>query len=197
MPDVAALIILNHFDFWSAVPLTGSTTTAEIATETKLPAEVVQRVLDHAKTLRIFADGADSTHTRHTSRSAALAKSPGLRALVSTILDDAGPPMTVMQQALEMYSLGKETLSDDMSKTAFNVFHGGKYANSWEFMENDGEGEKKGWRSRKFTTFMLYLKDIFRLEEIVDGSYGWEKAGDLSIVDVSLPSPPPQRHVPH
>lgn len=188
MPDAAALNILNHFDFWSAVPLDGFASTAEISRHTKLPEEVVQRVLDHAKTLRIFTDaepGDGPARTRHTSRSAALAKSAGLRALVSTILDDAGPPMTVMPQALEKYNVGHETLPEDMSRTAFNMFHGGKYANSWEYIENDGEGERKGWRSRNFTTFMSYLKDIFRLEQIVDGSYGWGEAGNISVVDVS------------
>ena len=184
MPDAAALDILNHFDFWSAVPLTGTATTASIAKHTNLPEEVVTRVLDHAKTLRIFTD-ASPGHIRHTSRSAALAQNAGLKALVSTILDDAGPPMTVMPQALEKFNVGSETLPEDMSRTAFNLFHGGKYANSWEYIENDGEGEKKGWRSRNFTTFMSYLKDIFRLEHIVDGSYGWGEAGDLSVVDVS------------
>ena len=190
MPDAAALDILNHFDFWSAVPLDGTASTASIAKHTNLPEEVVTRVLDHAKTLRIFTD-ASPGHIRHTSRSAALAKNAGLKALVSTILDDAGPPMTVMPQALEKFNAGSETLPEDMSRTAFNLFHGGKYANSWEYIENDGEGEKKGWRSRNFTTFMSYLKDIFRLEQIVEGSYGWGEAGDLSVVDVSpIPSPP-------
>lgn len=190
-PDVAALNILNHFDFWSAVPLDGTATTSEIARHTNLPHEVVTRVLDHAKTLRLFTDAAPDS-IRHTSRSAALFKNAGLRALVTTILDDAGPPMTVMPQALEKYNVGQETLPEDMSRTAFYMFHGGKYANSWEYIENDGDGEKKGWRSRNFTTFMGYLKDIFRLEQIVDSSYGWSESGDLSVVDVSGPSHSPQ-----
>ncbi|KAL2112235.1 hypothetical protein VUR80DRAFT_8190 [Thermomyces stellatus] len=71
-----------------------------------------------------------------------------------------------------------------MSRTAFYMFHGGRYANSWEYIENDGEGDRKGWRSRNFTTFMGYLKDIFRLEQIVDGAYGWSEAGNLSVVDL-------------
>lgn len=184
---MTALNTLNHFDFWSAVPLDGTATTAEIARHTNLPREVVARVLDHAKTLRLFTDSSDDPDAvRHTSRSAALAKNAGLRALVSTILSDAGPPMAVMPQALEKYNVGQETLPEDMSRTAFYMFHGGRYANSWEYIENDGEGDRKGWRSRNFTTFMGYLKDIFRLEQIVDGAYGWSEAGNLSVVDVSL-----------
>ena len=189
MPDAAALNVLNHFDFWSAVPLDGTASYGDIAKHTNLPEDVVQRFIAHAKTLRIFADsepGNPSSPVRHSSRSAALAKSAGLRALVSTVLDDAGPPMTVLPQALERYSLGKAAPPDDITQTAFNLFHHGKYANSWEYIENEGEGDKKGWRSRNFTTFMAYLKDIFRLEQIVNDCYNWEEAGDIHVVDVSV-----------
>ncbi|KLU81090.1 sterigmatocystin 8-O-methyltransferase, partial [Magnaporthiopsis poae ATCC 64411] len=55
IPDAAVLNILNCFDFWSAVPLNGTSSPAEIARHTGLPSEVVERVLDHATTLRLFA----------------------------------------------------------------------------------------------------------------------------------------------
>lgn len=94
MPDQACLSILNHFDFWSAVPLEGTASYDDIVKGTDLPRQVIQRVLDHATTLRLFekVDG-KADHVKHSCRSAALAKSSGLRALVSTVLDDAGPPM--------------------------------------------------------------------------------------------------------
>lgn len=192
MPDAAALNILNYFDFWSAVPLNGSASYTTIAEHTKLPQEVVQRILDHAMTLRIFAETEPrnpSSQIRHTSRSAALAKNPGLRALVSTVLDDAGPPMTIMTETLRRYSRGKPSMTQDMSQTSFALFHSGgvygKYANSWEFIENDGEGENKGWRQRTFTEFMSYIKDIFRLEAVVEKAIDWKAAGKASVVDVS------------
>ncbi|SPN98664.1 uncharacterized protein DNG_01709 [Cephalotrichum gorgonifer] len=187
MPDVAALDILNQFKFWSAVPLAGTATYADIAKQVNLPEEAVRRVLDHAKTLRIFADaeaGNPDAGVRHSSRSAALAQSPGLQSLVSTIVSDAGPPMTVVPQALAKFSRGKTSLPSGLDQTAFNLFHNGKYANSWDYIENDGEGEEKGWRSRNFTTFMTYLKDIFQLEAIVEGCYDWDAAGDISVVDL-------------
>ncbi|ROT38016.1 S-adenosyl-L-methionine-dependent methyltransferase [Sodiomyces alkalinus F11] len=192
MPDVAALNILNHFDFWSAVPLAGSATYSEIALHTSLPEEVVTRVIEHATTLRIFEKTAFEPGTplriRHTSRSAALAKSAGLRALVSTVLDDAGPPMTVMQEALRRFNAGKTELAQDMTQTAFALYHSGalagKYANSWEFIENDGEGGKKGWRQRTFVQFMDYIKEIFRLEDVVENAYDWKAAGTATVVDL-------------
>ncbi|VUC33916.1 unnamed protein product [Clonostachys rosea] len=188
MPDVASLNILNHFDFWSAVPLDGSASYATIAKHTALPEEVVRRVLEHSTTLQIFTRASTPGHVQHTSRSAALAKQSGLRALVSTVLDDAGPPMAVMNEALSRYSLNKTTLTTDMKETAFALFHSGAtrggYTTSWELLEQDGEGEKKGWRQRNFVEFMRYIKEIFQLEKVILESYDWKAAGKATVVDI-------------
>lgn len=194
MPDQAALGILNHFDFWAAVPLDGSASYEDIAKHVKLPREVVRRVLEHSTTLHLFAKAEIASHVKHTSRSAALAKSSGLRALVSTILDDAGPPLTIMNETLRRYSLNKEELTTDMGETALSLFHsggifGGKYTTSWDFIENDGDGVQKGWRQRNFVEFMRYLKEIFRLESVILDSYDWKSAGNIKVVDVSILAP--------
>ncbi|KAK6855190.1 hypothetical protein PG995_008722 [Apiospora arundinis] len=114
---------------------------------------------------------------------------PGLRALVSTVLDDAGAPLMVLNEALRRFSSGKPELTQKTAETAFALFHqggqfGGKFENSWEMIENDGEGEKKGWRQRNFVTFMSYLKDIFQLEDKVLHAYDWAAAGKASVVDI-------------
>lgn len=188
MPDATCLNILNYFNFWPAVPLDGSASYAEIAKHTSLPEEVVHRVLQHAITLRIFTES-DSSRVEHTSRSAALAGSSGLRALVSTVLDDAGAPMMVMNEALKRYSKGKPSLTQDMSESSFALFHSGgtfgKHGNSWDLLENDGEGDKQGWRQRNFIEFMRYLKQIFHLEGVVMESHDWKSVGNATVVDVS------------
>lgn len=196
MPDVACLNIMNHFNFWTAVPLDGEATQPEIAKHANLPLSIVTRLIEHGTTLRLFTYTSPNTPqtspVRHTSRSAALYRDAGLRALVSTILDDAAAPMTFMTQALEKYAAGKETIEENMEETAFRLMHSGelfknKYKNSWEFIEGDGEGERKGWRQRNFTAFMKYLKDIFFYEEVVAAAYDWKAAGDIKVVDVSAP----------
>lgn len=100
--------------------------------------------------------------------------------------------MMVLNTALEKYSKGKEELSSDMGETAFALFHEGetfgKYQNSWEFIENDGEGERKGWRQRNFVQFMDFIKEIFQLEKTMLEVYDWEGAGNARVVDVSTDS---------
>ncbi|KAL1635403.1 hypothetical protein SLS56_001828 [Neofusicoccum ribis] len=191
MPDAACLNALNYFDFWSAVPVDGSASYSEIAQRVSLPEDVARRIVQHGATLRIFAEtepGRTSTRVVHTSRSAALARSSGLRALTSTILDDAGAPMMVMNEALQRYSRGKPALTQDMNETSFALFHSGgiygKHGNSWDLLEKDGEGEKKGWRARNFVEFMRYVKEIFHLEGVVLDAHDWKTVGKAKVVDV-------------
>ncbi|KAL6703521.1 hypothetical protein ACN47E_009546 [Coniothyrium glycines] len=190
IPDTSCLNILNQFDFWNAVPLTGEATFEDVAKHTNLPVEAVSRVLDHAVTMRFFAKTSPSaTSVKHTSRSAALAKDPGLSALVQMVLDETGPPMFLLPEALRRYSQGKSGITKNMKETAFRLCHSGgdawgDYENSWDFIENDGEGEKKGWRQRNFVKFMAYIKDLFGTEGIVLDAIDWRGAGDVTVVDL-------------
>jgi hypothetical protein len=54
MPDAGCLNVLNQFDFWAAVPLTGEASYDEIAKHVQLPVDVVSRILDHAITMRFI-----------------------------------------------------------------------------------------------------------------------------------------------
>lgn len=197
MPDASCLNVLNHFDFWAAVPLNGSASYAEIAERTNLPLDVAYRVLQHAFTLRFFAEttapsssSPSSARVEHSSRSAALATKPGLKSLVHSVLDISSAPLLVMNDALERYSAGRPALTDRMDETSFALLHqggqfGGRHANSWDFLENDGEGARRGWRQKHFVQFMNFIKDIFRLEGIVLKAMDWKAAGKVKVVDVS------------
>lgn len=197
IPDTACLNVLNQFDFWGAVPVDGEATFEDIARHTKLPLEVVSRVIDHAVTMRFFhKPSPTSTSVKHSSRSAALAKDSGLSALVQMVLDETGPPMFLLPEALRRFSQGKPEISKDIKETAFRLCHSGgevwgDYETSWEFIENDGEGEKKGWRQRNFVKFMAYIKDLFHTENMVLEAIDWKAEGEVTVVDVSIPRSDP------
>lgn len=192
IPDASTLNILNYFDFWAAVPLDGTATYGEISQKVRLPEDVVYRLLQHAVNLRIFAEveAADGTKAiAHNSRSAAMAKSSGLRGLVSCTLDDAGAPVMLMHESLRRFNLDKPKLTENIDETAFALLHkNGPYGNHtriWDFVENDGEGERKGWRQRQVVEFMKYLKALFNLDGIVADAQDWKAAGAATVVDVS------------
>ena len=173
------------------MPLSGSASYHEIARQINLPQDVVERILKHAVTLRIFAEtqlGSKSTRIQHSFRSAPLARSKGLQGLVATTLDVAGAPMLAMPQAFAKYSSGKTELTGDINETAFALLHKdeayGKFKETWDMLENDGDGEKKGWRQRQFTDFMEYIKEIFGMENLVSDSFDWSSLGDATVVDV-------------
>ncbi|PSN61610.1 S-adenosyl-L-methionine-dependent methyltransferase, partial [Corynespora cassiicola Philippines] len=155
-----------------------------------LPLDAVQRFVKHATTLRLFSEtmsGFTDTKIRHTSRSAALAQNSGLRTLVVVTLETVGGPMMVMYEALERYSRNKAQLPKTIEEKAFALFHkssmfGGPFDNTWQQLEEDGEGEKKGWRQRNFVTFMNYVKDIFGLEDVIADAYDWKSAGKISVL---------------
>lgn len=189
---------MNQFDFWNAVPVDGEASFEDVAAKVQLPEEVVSRVFDHAITMRFFTkDSPASTSVQHTSRSAALARDPGLIAFVQTVLDETGPPMLVLPEALRRYSQGKKEITKNMKETAFKLCHSGgvwgNFDNSWDFIENDGlqkgdigyEKHSKGWRQRNFVKFMAYIKDLFKTEDLVYKAVDWAAAGDATVVDVS------------
>lgn len=130
-----------------------------------------------------------STSVKHTSRSAALAKDSGLKALVQMVLDETSPPMMLLPEALRQFAAGKKEISKSQKETAFRLCHSGgiwgDYSSTWDFLENDGEGEKKGWRQRNFIKFMAYIKDLFKTESIVLDAIDWKAAGEATVVDVS------------
>lgn len=191
MPDASCLNVLNHFDFWAAVPLDGSASYDEIAERTNLPRDVTHRVLQHAFTLRFFAETAPlSGRVQHSSRSAAVATKPGLKALVHSVLDISSAPLLVLNEALARYSAGRPALTDRMEETAFALLHQGdlfpgRHATVWDFLENDSKGAGRGWRQKHFVQFMSFIKDIFRLEGIVLKAADWKAAGKAKVVDVS------------
>jgi len=114
MPNAAALKVLNHFDFWAAVPLDGSSSYSEIARNTSLTKDVFHCLIQHAITLRIFSETEPSKSIAQVSTHHSFVYS-GLfhesKVLVSTVSDDAGAHMMVISAALARYSCGKPALS--------------------------------------------------------------------------------------
>lgn len=95
----------------------------------------------------------------------------------------------VMHEALARFSAGKSTLTQDMNESSFALFHKGgtfgTHGNTWDRTENDGDGDKKGWRSANYVEFMRYVKELFQLEAVVLEAADWSSVGKATVVDVS------------
>lgn len=108
----------------------------------------------------------------------------------------------IMPEALEKYSVGKPSLTREINETAFALTHSGgevfkNFSNVWDYIENDGEGDRKGWRQRSFNDWMTYIKEIFGQQQILLDALDWKAIGDATVVDVGSTQPQnssPQLH---
>ena len=193
--------MLNQFDFWSAVPLTGSTTYDEISQRTKLPVELVHRFLRHAATMRLFteeipAEGPDSDDNSpsprrvvHTSTSAFVARNPAHRSWMSHHLEESHHACTRLPDALRKFSLGKDIPSQELNETPFALAFGDRVESGkfWDFIRRDGEGSEKGFRLRRFAQAMRVarISSAMDFQGLLTTGFNWESLGEGTVVDVS------------
>lgn len=197
---MSVLNVLNHFDVWNAVPLDGDASYEEIAAKVKLPVEAIARVLDHAVTLRLFAlvdPTSPAPRVKHTSRTAPMVRDPDTMSLIATTLDSNGPPVLALARALDKWAVGQDALPKDTGKLAFNLAYSGglwgKYDTLWDLIENDGEGERKGWRQAEMVGTMRFVKKTLDLDDILVKATDWANPAGAHVVDVSTT---PEHHHP-
>lgn len=182
--------ILNHFNIWNAVPLDGDASYEEIAAKVRLPVDAISRILDHAVTLRLFAhvDPTSPTRVRHTSRTAPMVRDPDSMSVIATTLDSNGPPVLALARALDKWAVGEEKLPTETGKLGFNMAYSGglwgKYDTLWDLIENDGEGERKGWRQGEMVGTMRFVKKTLDLDAVLVKATDWAEPAGAHIVDV-------------
>lgn len=129
--------VLNQFDFWSAVPAGGSANYSEIVEATKLPEEVVRRILRYAFTMRLFAPvGRDSV--KHTATSAFVLKSPPMRSMIAHNAEEVRISDYFVPESLRRFSLGKPTLTQEINESGWGVADvekSGKLVPYWDYLK--------------------------------------------------------------
>lgn len=196
MAEASTLNVLNYFDFWHAVPIDSKEGVSfdEISKKVDLPYDVVRRVLEHAISNRFF-DKVDHTvkghdiRVVHNSHSAVLHDNEDLAGDVTNQLDHFGPPLMTLARALEKWTKGKDKLCIEMGKLPFNYAYSGGYLGKhdtvWEYVEEDGEGDRKGWRQGEMVKAMRYLKTQLDFKETMLFSLtDWNNPPNAHVVNV-------------
>lgn len=187
------LNILNEFNFWDAVPLTGSASYASIAAKVGLQEAIVYRILRHAITRRLFAEAANGDGVQHTSVSAAPARSPLMRAWVGHCLDEVARGAVEMPTALHRWARNGAAAEDgepDHCGCGIALLKHGEQS-LFDFFAVDADEERglpAGWRMKRFGDAMTCATsdDSFSLSA-VHNMYGWDELPQGStLVDVSL-----------
>lgn len=184
--------VLNHFNIWNAVPLDGDASYEEIAKKVNLPHEAIRRIMDHAVTIRLFAlvdPTSSEPRVKHTSRTVPMVRDPDTMSLIATTLDSNGPPVLALARALDKWAVGQEEFPKDTGKLAFNLAYSGglwgKYDTLWDLIENDGEGDRKGWRQAEMVGTMRFVKNTLDLDNVLVKATDWATPAGAHIVDVS------------
>jgi hypothetical protein len=181
--DQASLAVLNDFDVWNAVPLQGSTSYATIATATRVPEDLLRRVLRHSMALRIFAETEDG-EVAHTAASASCVHTQGLKAWIGHMLDEGGAAAIRFPSNIREFGDGDG--DPGRSPVAAAFFPGcEKERTVYQWMENDGDG----WRMRRFGEAMAYVSSSKALHvSHANRGFDWDGLGVATVVDVSCSS---------
>lgn len=187
--DTTVLDILNQFDFFSKVPLSGSASYSEIARTTTLPEILVRRILRYAFTMRFFApETPGSDRIVHTSFSAHAARTPLMRSWIGHALEEARPASTKTAEALRKFSAGREQPTEEIDETSFGLawppLKDGRLADFWSVGQDD---PKEAWRANRFAEAMQasVLSAVVQADDVVD-NFDWQGLGEATVVDVSV-----------
>ena len=108
-------------------------------------------------------------------------------------MEEIEPTCGKLPEALRKFSMGKGTASEELDEAAFGLGHldeHSKPVTMWEFLQNDGEGDKKGYRMLRFAEAMQVSSKASKLNfGRIEGGFDWASLGEATVVDVSFPLP--------
>jgi hypothetical protein len=135
-------------------------------------------------TNRIFYEPS-SNQVAHTAVSAVIVKQPLLKAWIGHSVEEIGAASVKLVESTDKYGD-----SQDPGQAAICLAFGLKDGeNCFTLFDNDGEGEMKGWRARRFGDAMRCLNSGgAHSAKHVHGGFDWKSLGKGTVVDVCLGS---------
>lgn len=133
-------------------------------------------------TRRIFCEPTTG-YIAHTANSAAAVKDGSLSAWIGHNIDEVGRAFSWQVEAIDKWG---ET--EDPSNAALCLAMDLPEGNTiFEFLQSDGEGEKNGWRAKRFSLAMAAMSKTgsFSSKHIHDG-FDWASLGEATLVDVRI-----------
>ncbi|KAI4127458.1 MAG: hypothetical protein LQ338_003181 [Usnochroma carphineum] len=178
--DLAALQVITEFRIPQLIPLHSEISFTDIAAKLGLPEYRVHRILRHAMTFRIFREPRPG-YVAHTGPSAAFVQNPLLNDWVSFNLDEVWPADTKLAEALRRFGDSEEP-GDSAIGLAYSFPKDKTY---WDFVANDGEGENKGWRQKRFAQAMKFIAaGSPHAHRHLHAAFDWGGLGEATVVDI-------------
>jgi 6-hydroxytryprostatin B O-methyltransferase len=126
-----------------------------------------------------------SNQIAHTATSAVVVKQPLLKALIGHCIEEVGAASVKLVESMDKYGDSQDPGQAAIC-LAFGLKEGG---NCFTLFEEDGEGDMKGWRARRFGEAMRSLTSggMYSTKH-VHGGFDWQSLGNGTVVDVCLGS---------
>lgn len=180
-----ALHIINHYKIFNAIPVKGDISYEDLAQKVKIPTSRLRRILRHAMTNYHFYEPREG-YVAHTGPTMAMVKAPVYGSWIAHNSEEVTVAISGTIEALQKYGDSRKP-----EESAFNVaMKLSEGQNAFTFFENDGEGEKRGYRQRRFGEAMQAMNAAgsFSSKYIVKG-FDWARLRDGTVVDVSIHLP--------
>jgi len=178
------LTALAHFDIFSAVPLDDEISYADLAAKVGLSTDHTRRIIRHAMTNNIFAESRPG-HVMHTASSIVPVKFPNVKSWIGHNGDDASQASVKMVEAMTRWGHSQEPAESGFG-IAFGLNTSAGRDSVFSFVQQDGKGDKKGWRMKRIGEAMAAMKGAGGYDVgHIHAGFDWESLGSAKIVDVS------------
>jgi hypothetical protein len=122
-------------------------------------------------------------YVAHTANSAVVVQDNSLSAWIGHNIDEVGRALSWQAEAIDKWG-NTENPSHTALCLAFELKTGSTF---FDFLQNDGVEEKKGWRAKRFGLAMTSMSKIgaFSSKHMHKG-FDWASLGKATVVDVCI-----------
>lgn len=184
------LDFLNQYRVFEAVPLDGDISYAELASKVGVSESILRRVIRHSMTQHTFTETRPGAgRVVHTANSAFVARTPLMKSWFGHNFEECAAGSLKQVEVIRTYGDSQEP-NESAGCIALNGGPLEEGKTIFDFFETDGEGERKGWRMRRFGECMRIATQTGAYSSHhVHVGLDWDALGDATVVDVDLPDP--------
>lgn len=171
-----------RFGIAEAIPLDEPITFEAVAKKVGLSTDRVTRLLRHSITNNLFEEPR-AGYVGHTALSSIIVREPLSRSWILHNFEEIAT--TKFLEAYDKYGETDEP-TETATSLAFDYFTKHPKDNLWTFLENDGEGEQKGYRMRRFAEAMVWVSGHKNDQDMILATgFDWASLGEATVADVS------------
>lgn len=179
--DLMTLHTIVHFGIADAIPRNEHVSFDAVAKAVGLSTDRVRRILRHAMTNNMFHEPRPG-YVGHSGLSSIIIRQPTSKSWILHNLEDV--PTSKFIPALKKWGDSLEP-TETGCQLAFDYLASHPTESWWTFLENDGDGEGRGYRMQRFAEAMSWVSGGMNdnYDYLLKG-FNWGSLGEATVVDV-------------